>query len=479
MLSLLSNPIGTLWAILSRQEAYRRAHRRALCARLPNPTDFAIVAGACDHYGWYDPLTGWLQSLRNRIAHPANETNKDGHQEAPPEELPAIAETDLLDALELDEQYYFARAGHEIVSHSADTKLGSLFAILGLLAALIGAYTRYWANRERAWLSTTVANVTLTFHFIALVQISGSIGAFTSSLGPLHALQELQQSLRARNERLKRDEPHRLSLHLNLDEVEIWKNAHSCLAKDSEQYLLTPTKSSPIFLSMSWRERGRYLGMNTTWRPQKRLAPSNKNGAGDRGRLQLLFYAVIFVTLSYATALYLSWAAVGRAGFGCRCLIWTLIYLTWLASVLLDSILNIKSISSKQLWRRTTLKDIVISFLVVGAIFVEHIGLINTCFCVTGSIFGDGTVNFWPPNNQEWRQSWIQWPAGSVVGFLLVSIMLLVVQLGGKNGSLLCPSKKQRDKFALRIQDELPRKNLGEGGIPVPEKGSHLQTPKQ
>ncbi|OCL04207.1 hypothetical protein AOQ84DRAFT_380838, partial [Glonium stellatum] len=102
--------------------------------------------------------------------------------------IQAEVEASLTNSLDPVEQYYFDRAHLEIISNRSESQLGTWFAIFGLGAALCSAFPRDWANRDTTWLPLTVANVTLTFHFIALVQISGNIGAFTSVFGPLDAL---------------------------------------------------------------------------------------------------------------------------------------------------------------------------------------------------------------------------------------------------------------------------------------------------
>jgi hypothetical protein len=546
---LVANPIGSMWSMLTRQERYRRAYLRAKRAGLPNHKDIAVVAAACDHYDWNDPLHGWLEALRNRTKtenvrenmeatlieetlhargeatsgeeseisrangdegegeaqgeknntnviiedereHPTNAVNRDAHEEPSPADNSSTNDapptnTEIVDQYE---QYYFAESANEIVSHSTDSTIGTLFTILGLVAALLGAFGRQWANRQNTWLPHTIPNVALAYHFIPLVQVSASIGGLTSMFGPLRALQKLQKRLRKRDEKLKRAESHRLNLHIDLDSA-IKRNTISGNRGESSQPLLEEqvsqgddAQSNNCWISLpdDWQRHGAYLGMNMTFRPQKTVGNHDmredggdeergekkvkrkKGESGDRGRIQLFIYALLFVTISYETAFYLSYVTVTRQGFGCRALTWTLIYATWLISVLIDVTLSSAGISKKQqLWHWTKVKDVIISVIIGLVILGHHIGVTNTCLCHAGSIIDNRRVNVLPPSDDEWRQSWILWPGGSATGLLLMILLLLWVQffVGRHGASLLCPSKDELHKLETRL-DEM-KKQLG------------------
>ena len=527
--SILGNPIGSMWSMLTRQKVFCRIYRRAIAAAIPNPEDFAAVAAACDEFGWQDPSTSILQRLKARVKHPdsaakvhqnnpvntesekvsdgirtpdttrtkngssaeeielaTNETEAQLQESEPiPQTIQEEVETDLTSILDPAEQYYFARALLEIISNRNESRLGTWFAIFGLIAALCSAFLRNWANRYTTWLPQTIASVTLAFHFIALVQISGNTGAFTSVFGPLDALQTLQWKLKARDMALNRPECQRIDLSLTLDSGEIYSRLHEQLSdrtstpsyklsdRDADirvpvhdkhitsngQILFQSSAQLDFVFTESWLKMACYLGMNSTWRPLKRIRQSNTNEVEDRGPPRLLLYSIGFVSISYATALYLSLFTVGHVGFGCRCLTWTLIYTTWLASPWIDCLLTSKlfrSRSYKELWRRTVFKDTTLSVMIVAAVLVNHIGLSNTCLCSAGSMFPGANhqnVNLWPPTDQQWHQSWAQWLSAPAIRPSMTCAFIFLVGYSAKSArTLLCPSDSERRLIQLRLQ---------------------------
>lgn len=534
VLALISNPIGSLWSMLTRREVYRRSFQRIRDVSVQNDAnldiakDVTIVVAACDHYSYFSPLQAWLQTIQNRH--------------------PLVGERlDLVRVLDPEEQRIFAQAAQEIVSNSHETQRGTLFAILGLVASLAGAFIRQWANRDKTWLPHTVANVALTFHFIALIQISGSMGVFTSVLGPLHALRRLQQELRVHRDTLQQRQPSPPPFHLQLniggiqtdiespsaqegediplmlahdmqvtespparegeqisptpaDDVQETESpsaregeqispapadnvqiTESSLAQGGDQIPPVPEDNMRARPTNTYRVTHAFLKMNSTWRPQK---SSGIRRAG--GSWRPLLYAVGFVTCSYATAFYLSFSTVTRVGFGCRCLSWTLVYVTWILSAILDYLFGLNIGDHRKIWRWTVCKDAIISFLVIGTIFIHHIGLTNTCRCHAGSLFGQPTINVWPPSDQDWRRSWILWPVGAAVGLLLEVLGLIALQTReGFGPSLLCPTPRRRDEIVERLQagfgnvnsvhESARRRSVSPDGRTTEDSSMHLQ----
>lgn len=260
--------------MLIRQEVFRRVYRRAIAAATPNPEDITAVAAACDKFGWQDPSALILQRLEARVKHPdsaaklpqnnpvdteserisdgiqtpdttrtkkgisgeeieldTNETEAQLQESEPiPQTIQEEVEAGLTSILDPAEQYCFARVHLEIISNRNESRLGTWFAIFGLIAALCSAFLKNWANQYTAWLPQTIANVTLAFRFIALAQISGNIGAFTSAFGPLGALQTLRWKLKVRVIALNRPECQRIDLSLTLNSGEICSRLHGQLS---------------------------------------------------------------------------------------------------------------------------------------------------------------------------------------------------------------------------------------------------------
>ncbi|KAH8679098.1 hypothetical protein BGZ60DRAFT_402523 [Tricladium varicosporioides] len=96
-------------------------------------------------------------------------------------------------------------AAQRITSNRSESKLTTFVAILGLLAALAGAFIRTWSNQLNNQTSHTIAVVSLFFIFIPIVWISSNIGAFTSPTVVIEIIQELRRNLKEHNDELKRD----------------------------------------------------------------------------------------------------------------------------------------------------------------------------------------------------------------------------------------------------------------------------------
>jgi hypothetical protein len=171
---------------------------------------------------------------------------------------------------------------------------------------------RQWTIRESTWLPQTVANVVLTFHFIPLVQLSGSIEAFSSVLGPLLTIQILQQKLKYYRQESGKSQKRSIRFELTLNPDEIWDQTKS-MRKNS-----LSVNTSPIQLPNNWSQRGAYLGLNVTWRPFKHIKESSDKN--DREPWRPFVLSLGFVTPSCGSALYLSFSKVTRSGFECRSL---------------------------------------------------------------------------------------------------------------------------------------------------------------
>jgi hypothetical protein len=467
---LLGNPIGTLWAMLTRQEIHRRCYTRVSQVLEDSiAKDVAAVAAACDEYGWCDILDQILPVLRNRQRLPRDNQNnhksvirrfnlstianqlfrlskrRPGARRAPG----GIAEDsiDPRSCLDPYEQYQFAYTREKLITYRSESNMGTWFAIGGLIAALIGAFVRQWENRET--LSGSLAIITLAYHFVPLVQISGSLGAFTFALGPLQAIQKLRRKLKAHS----RARASETTFRLSLDAEDIWKRLHPIttqLCRDETERV--PDNENFAAALTDWTRTASYLGGNSSWRPQKRIRLENIKS--DWAPLQLLVVSVGLVAISYATALTLDYTWPYSEGFGCSCLIWTLIFFAWVLSVALDILICRGGHSFEQLWRRTFYKDVIMSTLVLTAGIIKHIGAVNTCLCLTGSLFGTLEINVWPLAEYQWKLSWTRSPGEAFIGLWLTCSLTYIIQLWGREGrSLLCPSKEERKKLAFRLEN--------------------------
>jgi hypothetical protein len=249
-----------------------------------------------------------------------------------------------------------------------------------------------------------IATIILSYHFIALVRISGIIGAFTSVFGPMLALQKLQMRFKALEDSAKQGDTNtsdregppqenRWLLSLELDPNGIWekvKGQHQSTTSlqrrptpiqeegrpedaggGNENQSFSSGKGSALSLSRTWLHTARYLGMNSTWRPHKLGNPLNQNPFLAWKPFVLAF---LCVTASWLSAFLHSYFYVPLPGFGCRSLTWTLIYSAWLISLVLDFVFKYARLSGilgihsyETLWTWTWRKDMVISLLIIAA----------------------------------------------------------------------------------------------------------------
>jgi len=212
-------------------------------------------------------------------------------------------------------------------------------------------------------------------------------------------------------------------------------------------------------LPNEWLNNAKHLGLNATFRPFERL-----NASGNRHKFprREFLYAFGFVTLAWFTAFTHSFFAVGHFGFGCRSLIWTLIYLGWVLSFSTSCALQSSTaekwlgISSyERLWHITVAKDASMSAFIVGAITITHIGMTSTCFCKGGNILPpvwQHPIDLLPLPSTKDRLRWVQITASAICGLILMCILILCgVYRRKMMGTVLSPSKEERKKMQLRI----------------------------
>jgi hypothetical protein len=454
--NMIGNPIGSFWSMLTRHELISRANRTALSFPLSRETarDIATIAATCDEYGWYNPLSGILKALQNRTENSAVPlTDDDGNGVEPTKPNNHVGHGDQnahLSLLESEEKYFLVSARHSIISHRNDSHLGTWFAILGLIAALGAAFIKVWTNRNQPFSSRPIPMVILTFFLLPMVQISSNIGGFTSVFGPLLAIQELQKKLQERYSRTSRIETERLTVWLSLDLNDIDERIFTERRRIREAPILDTHSIS------AWLKIAPYSGMNSTWRPDKLKCLEETTSDQDRSPRMLLLYSIGFVSISCVMAILHSFFTVGHFGFGCRCLTWTMIFITWLISPCIDQLLRCRIFRIKSctvLWHCTVIKDTILAIAVVMAITVVHIGMTGTCYCYTGTLSrhpSNHNINLWPLEGKQLKWWWFQLVIGPTTGLFLTCFLLFWVQYESPTmRTILSPSQDDRHEMQL------------------------------
>ena len=456
--TIAGNPIGSLWSLLTRLEVSRRAYRRTLAADFEREVakDLATVATACDEFGWHDPLRQVFRALKNRVPGAASadlETTVNGEtaEESQTQLLLkrlSVVERPVACGLLLDpiEEYYIACARQELVSHRHDSQLGTWFAIAGLVGAVLAAFFEVWMSRKRNFSTRTVPMVIMTFHLLVIVQLSGSLGSFTSVLGPLDALNRLQRRLDKMYDARNWPQDQRLDF---VSKIELFDTGFK----------------SP------WLRTAPYMGMNPVFRPNKHLRRCEVPSPRDRSHYRLLAYSLGFISLSVVTAICHSYFQVGNFGFGCRCIMWTCIGIVWLISLSLDPVFQYFLLNSnlpraqsyRKLLHYTIIKDSIVTVMVALAITAAHVGMLSTCYCYTGSLWGDPYIDLWPLPPTSETLKWVQLIVTPVVALVLICVLVTVchydfhadtwVRQMLAPRTLLCPSQETRHAILVRVED--------------------------
>jgi hypothetical protein len=289
----------------------------------------------------------------------------------------------------------------------------------------------------------TLAIVSLFFHCIALVKISGNIGAFTASSAPLYTLLNLRRNLRKRCQRCAPNEPEifpPLKFHDDVDNRRISK---------------TVDKEPGPKVLQSWQWMATWQGMNSLWRPRKILEVKSTDPREDRSSFQLLLYSFAFVVIgSYLPAFFLSFY-INNFGFGCHDLTRTLILATWILSKAGDGILKNCVDEKRKLWFCTIFKDMVVVMSIISAMLVSQIGPMNSCYCKAKMRRGkNAVVDLGPFTEEQYVRSYIPWVSAPVGGFLATMLLIFVVGRGGENGRrLLNRSHEERDGEFVELQN--------------------------
>lgn len=416
---LLGDPVDSLWSLLTRQEVYRRLHLRTKDYG-PLETHIATLLAAYEILGWQE----------------ASDTQL----------MDTIAGLGNLTPVQV---FFIHEASNMLVSNHSESQLGTWISTFALFAALLGAYVKTWVGNLNDQTAHTLAIVSLFFHCIALVKISGNIGAFTTTSAPLYTLLNLRWKLRKCCQQCASNEP---EIFPPLA-YKRWEDNRG----DTEN--VDGQEPDPQILH-SWQGMATWLGMNSLWRPSKVLLFRSPNRRKDRGSLQLLLYSLAFVVIgSYLPAFFLSYFT-NNFGFGCHDLTWTLILAVWILSMAADEILKRCVNQRRRLWSWTIFKDLVVVLFMISAMLVSQIGPMNSCFCKAKMRSGENAiVDLGPFTEDQYVRGYIPWVSAPVGGFLATMLLIFVVGRGGEHGRrLLNRRHEERDSeyLALRtLQDNL------------------------
>jgi hypothetical protein len=372
------------------------------------------------------------------------------------------------------EREIIKKAAHKLIINRTESRRPTFLAIAGYLGALSAAFIRTRLTRQNNQTSHTVAIVSLLSYFVALVLMSSALGVFEDIPDALYTLQNLHDEIELHRKLLNdsRINPFpqlyapKPQFHRHISWMSIHKDL-TAVYKDRE--LEADEKTSTL---RDWHLMESWTGMNSSWRPEKTIPV--KTTKRDRSEWFLLFCSIIYCLGGcYIPALVLSYFA-GTPGFGCRCLAWSLVAIVWLVSFSLDQAFKYFTQEAKKLWRVTMVKDFACATYVAATIISVQWGVLNSCKCRGNVIFKHFYTGIYlgPFTKAEWDRNWVVWPATSVSCFVLLILFGCVVHvIEYESGSIkfvsgvLWKSIDKRKKILLRLLQIgfHRRRNLGQG----------------
>ena len=389
---MIGDPVDSIWSMLMRQESLRRLHQRSL-ARLEelkaNRREMQHIATI---WSAYEEI-GWVD---------ASDFPKDRPN---PQQMKDIK-----------------RASVNLSSNRSDARFTAYISVVLLLPALAVAYIKTWKSDTRVQNETahTIAIVALLFNFIPLVLISGTMGAYTSVSTPIYEIEKLM----------------------------ILKNP-------LEELLFPPLKLEDAVKygsnTKAWPIVAPWTGMNSCWRPKKRIDVEASDRGASPGLLCLAACSYTFL-LSYAPALFLAMTnhTTNQAiAVGCRALTWSGIAFFWFTSFVFDFVLQNTITKQRTLWRVTVSKDAIISVIIIAGIVMVQIGVVNNCWCRSNpfTIRGKHLVNLFPLSDSEWTRAWKLWlsiPLTCLVCNLLITGFFILRSYRAR--SLLYRKQEEQDE---------------------------------
>ncbi|KAH0562466.1 hypothetical protein GP486_002840 [Trichoglossum hirsutum] len=493
---LIGDPIDSMWSLLTRREVNRRFYRHALKSGYDNCEHIAAIWAAYDELGWQEPMDYFFRSLEDRkrglpfltpalgvsrgnspysprssaeSVAPENTAQGSSTSQVPNHRLSGPSDTSdpllgsnpqhipdqhprVFDQPTKEEIYYIQLASQRLTSDRSESHLRSWFAILALLAALAGAYTRTWVLQTNDQTSHTIATVCMLFILLPLVRISGGIGSFTSPSAAVEIIFELRRNLRILCVQRKGPRPQLfppLSIGDKLDSISTPGQYRGDISTVEDASRLEHRKELEVI--REWPKIASWMGMNSSWRPCKHIMTIGGHSSGDWGRGRLLAISATFAIAGYIPALGLSYFTP-TVGFGCRSMAWTLILAVWIISAALDEIFRCLVSSEKILYYSAWAKDTLFSIFVIGTITALQVGLFNSCYCRTDALTlgREAHADIGPQSPEDFRKGWKRWLAWPLVSFFVVIALYSGIGVAGgdKWRTLLCKSQTTR-------QDEL------------------------
>ncbi|KAI9763523.1 MAG: hypothetical protein M1839_006379 [Geoglossum umbratile] len=439
--------------------------------------DIATVLAAYEEVGWKNAAREFFEGefQRRRDRECRRRLNERGERfELEPFNREALRPAEEESQTEVerpteDEILLIMEASHELSAHRLDKMLTSWVAILTLFISLVAALVRTvikdQQENSRLDIETahTIAVVTLLFIFIPLIKLSGDIGTFAAVSTAVNAIEKLNAKL----------EPLRNGRESLFPPLQLEENPYWDTGRNNPQGIEAGTPATPpvdggvnppvdggvaapvdgdaaapvdddraITNIRIWPDIAGYYGMNSSWRPDKKIPVGLKTG---RRSLILFAYSLIFVAFGSAgPAIFLS--ATNRAdkqkvGFGCRSTTWSIIFLLWFTSFVMDFALRSYYSRAKTLWIRTIIKDGFFVVLVLFLIMIVQVGFLNSCWCrsnVISSSLGKAYINLNPYSAYEWRKARIKWSTIPSTAFAIILLLLV-----WSRRSPLCKSQEQ------------------------------------
>jgi hypothetical protein len=493
---VLSDPIDSLWSLLTRIEIHRRLYNLAVARRLRSARAIATIWAAYDELNFHDPsgffllhlqikrdsmlelghfleVAGYSQPSRSRTVQlPHTRTSQSISstfwtwllQRMKPAVQQAILNQEderfieMLSNTERRVIYLIERAAKRLVENRSASSLASWMSIFGLMGALLGAYVRTLMRRLENQTAHTIALVTLLFVVVPIVKLSSNVGAFTSTTAAVDIIQELRQKL-----------PHEWKLFPDLRISNLQPQSRDTQALEVQSLLSADDEETSQL--KTWPPIAAYSGMISSYRPSK---ISDQSGVAHSSIIFIVSF-VLVIGVCYMPALFISYLAPLK-GFACRSAAWTVIACLWVFSAVVDITLSLLSdpknsrlyprwrwVENKEnMWFAVTRKDLIIATIITLIVMAQLIGFYNTCYCRSGEFNNQkpNFVNLNPLTDAEWDDGWRWWVAAPCVSLLTILLFVTLVELLVSDSKyLLNRGERDRGEMALHVRKLSPPKS--------------------
>ena len=470
---IISNPIGSMWSMLLRQESFRRIERAAVEAELndshlPNPRDIATVAAAIEEMTWKNRVGEIVNELRgikllNNRNSPLSDSDSVEHGSKTSCSVPQSDDTAHLETSKPSKHVHtslkelFSDARQELVLHRTESQAGTWIAVITLIGSIAIAFVKNVTSEQRKYLPRTIAIVYLGLHFVTLVQLSGNIGAFAKGYAALRSIRRLQrnienlwvfdQSTKDKLFKLSRTILYEDEGKTHIDDLlemnAVWRPDKSITLGDKHAHTglsLKEETGKALLGSLTDPEESadnghQYRGHG----PHDSHISTHRKPKFDWTPVLAFLCAFTTVSISYGGSLYVSYKAARREGFGCQCVLWTCIYGLWLINALIDWSIHLRSqrirrntVNLERLWKRYVTWNSFVAASILIALTAHLCGLSNFCACNSGSLWPGRNhyVNLYPPTDTQWRKDWTQGGGAFALGLVLNCLIIVILTYG-------------------------------------------------